>query len=196
MSALFGRRRGAWLLVVLSSLILVTAAVAAQWDEGPGDVPYVPTPPNVVEAMLKLAAVKSGDVVYDLGCGDGRIVVMAAQKFHARSAGVDIDPERIKEAEENARQAKVAGQVRFIEANLFDADIHEATVVTLYLLPDVNLRLRPKLLKDLRPGTRIVSHSFDMGDWKPDKKTEVDGRSLYLWIVTDRAKAEFNGTSK
>src|SRR5258708_2240678 len=123
---------------VLFGLILVAAPPAPQQ----GEVPYVPTPPEVVETMLKLGAVKKGDIVYDLGCGDGRIVITAAQKFRARGVGVDIDPERIKEAEQNARQAGVSDSVRFIEKNLFDVDLHEATVVTLYLLPDVNQRLR------------------------------------------------------
>ena len=141
--------------------------------------------------MLKLGQVKSSDVLYDLGCGDGRIVVTAAQKFGARGTGVDINPQRIKEAEDNARQAGVTGKVRFIEKNLFDADIHDATIVTLYLLPDVNMRLRPKLLKDLKVGTRIVSHQFDMGDWKPDQQVHMDWRTIYLWTVTEKAKAAY-----
>jgi SAM-dependent methyltransferase len=172
---------------VLGSLLIVAAPLAAQR----GDVPYVPTPTEVVDTMLKLGEVKSGDVLYDLGCGDGRIVITAAQKFGARGTGVDINPERIKEAEENARQAGVTDRVKFLEKNLFDADIHDATVVTLYLLPDVNMRLRPKLLKDLKVGTRIVSHQFDMGDWKPDKQVEVGWRVVYLWTVTEKAKEEF-----
>lgn len=155
----------------------------SQEYEYSGDVPYVPTPPEVVEQMLKLAGVNKNDVVYDLGCGDGRIVVMAAQKFGARGVGIDINPERIHEARENAAQAGVSDRVKFIEQNLFDADIHEATVVTLYLLPSVNLKLRPKLQQDLKPGSRVVSHSFDMGDWKPDKEAEFNGRRLYLWII-------------
>lgn len=168
-------------LAIFFALVLVALPVAAQFDDG-GDVPYVPTPQEVVDAMLKLAAVKPTDVVYDLGCGDGRIVITAAQKYGARGVGVDLNPERIKEANENAQKAGVK-RVQFIERNLFDADIHEATVVTLYLLPEVNKRLRPKLIKDLKPGTRIVSHSFDMGDWKPEKEQSINGRRIYLWTV-------------
>jgi ribosomal protein L11 methylase PrmA len=145
----------------------------------------------VVEAMLKLGDVKKGDVLFDLGCGDGRIVIMAAQKFGATGTGVDIDPERIREAEANAKQAGVTDRVRFLQKNLFDADFHEATVVTLYLLPEVNIRLRPKLLKELKVGTRIVSHQFDMGEWKPDKQINMDWRTVYLYTVTAQAKAQF-----
>jgi SAM-dependent methyltransferase len=151
-------------------------------------VPYVPTPPEVVETMLKVGEVKEGDILYDLGCGDGRIVIMAAQKFGATGIGLDIDPERIKEAEDNARQAGVSDRVRFLQKNFFDADFHDATVVTLYLLPHVNMLLRPKLLKELKVGTRIVSWDA-IGDWKPDKKVGV-----YLWTVTERAKAEWKST--
>jgi ribosomal protein L11 methylase PrmA len=133
--------------------------------------------------MLKLAGVKAGDVVYDLGCGDGRIVISAAKTYGAHAVGVDIDPERIQEAKANAKSAGVESQVRFEENDLFKADIHEATVVTLYLLPDVNMRLKPKLLSDLKPGTRVVSHSFDMQDWKPDKEETVEGRHIYLWTI-------------
>ncbi len=151
----------------------------------------MPTPPEVAEAMLKLAGVKSGDFVIDLGCGDGRIVIMAAQKFGARGKGVDFNPTRVKEARENARKAGVAGRVQFIQGDLFDADIHEASVVTLYLLPAVNLKLRPKLLRDLKVGTRIVSHSFDMGDWGPDNTKEPNGRIIRLWTVTEKAKTDY-----
>ncbi len=181
----------------MCAMILAAAPLAAQESEVHRDVPYVPTPPEVVETMLKLADVKKGDILYDLGCGDGRIVVMAAQKFGiARGTGYDIDPERIREAVENARQAGVSAQAHFVEKNLFDADIHDATVVTLYLLPSVNLKLRPKLLKDLKVGTRIVSHQFDMGDWEPDKKVNVDWRTVYLWTVTAQAKAKFGGETE
>jgi SAM-dependent methyltransferase len=147
------------------------------------DVPYVPSPNAVVEGKLKLAGVKANDTVYDLGCGDGRIVITAAKTYGAKAVGVDIDPERIREARANAKSAAVEEKVRFEENDLFQADIAGATVVTLYLLPSVNERLKPKLLKELKPGTRIVSHSFDMGDWRPDKEEIVDGRNLYLWIV-------------
>ena len=192
-SAIVARRRGVCLVEVVCSVMLASAPLAAQQGDVHRDVPYVPTPPDVVEAMLNLGGVKKGDIMYDLGCGDGRIVIMAAQKFGATGTGVDIDPERIKEAEENAKQAGVTGRVRFLQMNLFDADFHDATLVTLYLLPEVNIRLRPKLLKELKVGTRIVSHQFDMGEWKPDKQVSMDWRTLYLWTVTEQAKAEFGG---
>ena len=159
------------------------------------DVPYVPTTDEAVAAMLKLADIKPSDVVYDLGCGDGRIVIAAAKKFGAHGVGVDIDPARIREANENAKKAGVEKLVRFEEKDLFQADIQEANVVMLFLLNSVNLKLRPKLLRELKPGTRIVSNTFDMGDWKPDKEASVDGtvdddtslsRHLYLWIVPER----------
>lgn len=151
------------------------------------DVPFVPTSQNVVQAMLKLAGVKAGDVVYDLGCGDGRIVITAVRDFGARGVGIDINPVRIEEARANAQQAGVADRVRFEVKDLFEADIQEANVVTLYLLTSVNLKLRPKLLAELRPGTRVVSNTFEMGDWKPDRMEEVDGRNIFLWTVPERA---------
>lgn len=172
--------------------ILSVATLAAQSaPRREPDVPYVPTTEPAVEAMLKLADVKKTDVVYDLGCGDGRIVITAAKAFGARGVGIDINPVRIGEAKENAKKAGVENQVRFEENDLFEADIHEATVVTLFLLPHINLKLRPKLLKDLKPGTRIVSNTFDMGDWKPEKEATVPdsgvdsylSHKLYLWIV-------------
>jgi SAM-dependent methyltransferase len=155
------------------------------------DVPYVPTTEGAVEAMLQLANVKKTDIVYDLGCGDGRIVIAAAKNFGAHAVGIDIDPVRINEARENAKKAAVENLVRFEENDLFKADIHEATVVTLFLLSSINLKLRPKLLADLKPGTRVVSNTFDMGDWKPDKQATVGDPSeeyslshkLYLWLV-------------
>jgi precorrin-6B methylase 2 len=147
------------------------------------DVPYVPTPQPVVDAMLKLGEVKKGDILYDLGSGDGRIPITAAKVYGVRGTGIDINPERIAEAEANAKAEKVTDRVRFLNQDLFEANIGDATVVTLYLLPSINLKLRPKLWKELKPGTRIVSHSFDMGDWQPEKRIEVDGRYLYLWRV-------------
>ncbi|MEZ5353973.1 MAG: class I SAM-dependent methyltransferase [Bryobacteraceae bacterium] len=150
------------------------------------EVPYVPTPPEVVDAMLAMAAVKSSDVVYDLGCGDGRIVIAAAKKYGATGTGFDIDPERIKEATENARHEGVTGKVRFVKQDLFEADLSAASVITMYLLPSVNLRLRPKLLRELKPGTRLVSHAFDMGDWKPEKEDQIDGRRIYFWTIPER----------
>lgn len=159
------------------------------------DVPYVPTTEPAVQAMLTLAGVTKNDIVYDLGCGDGRIVVAAA-KLGARGVGIDINPERIKEANANAKQAGVEKLVRFEENDLFQADIHEATVVTMFLLPAINLKLKPKLLKDLKPGTRLVSNTFDMGDWKAEKETtletgsdeDISGLSyrFYLWRVPAR----------
>ncbi len=179
--------------LAICSLLFLGMPLWAQFDGGPGEVPYVPTPNEVVEAMLKLGGIKAADVVYDLGCGDGRIVIMAAQKYGARGVGVDIDPERIKEANDNARAAAVADKVKFIEKNLFEADFKEASLVTLYLLPDVNLRLRPKLLRELKTGSRIVSHAFNMENWQPDQKETVNGKTIYLWHVTEKAKAEFGG---
>lgn len=146
------------------------------------DVPYVPTPPEVVDEMLKVANVGANDVIYDLGSGDGRIVITAAQRFGTRGVGVDIDPERVAEAKANAQKAGVSDRVEFRQQDLFQTDLKEASVVTLYLLPEVNLRLRPKLLQ-LKPGTRIVSHAFDMGDWKPEQVRQVNGRTVYYWTV-------------
>ena len=177
--------------VLLLGLLCAPWPVFAQYDEFGGDVPYVPTPPPIVEAMLKLGKIQPADFVIDLGCGDGRIVIMAVEKFGARGMGFDLNPQRIAEAKENAKKAGVEEKVEFIERNLFEADVSKATLVTLYLLPDVNLRLRPKLLRELRTGARIVSHSFDMGDWKPDKKIEVNGKTLYFWEVTEKAKRDF-----
>jgi ubiquinone/menaquinone biosynthesis C-methylase UbiE len=151
------------------------------------DVPYVPTRAEIVEEMLRMADVKPADVVYDLGCGDGRIVIMAAEKFGARGVGIDIDPRRIEEARANAAKAGVADRAEFRVGDLFKADIREATVVTLYLLPEVNLRLKPKLLADLRPGTRVVSHDFSMGDdWKPERAVKLQNDTIYFWTIPAR----------
>ena len=166
----------------LAAGVLIAMSVAAAQTPHL-DVPYVPSPNPVVDGMLKLAGVSAGDTVYDLGCGDGRIVIAAAKAYGAKGVGVDINPERVEEARANAKSAKVDDKVRFEENDMFKANIANATVVTLYLLPDVNLRLKAKLMKELKPGTRIVSHSFDMGDWKPEKEQTVEGRQIFLWTV-------------
>ena len=150
------------------------------------DVIYVPTPQPVVDAMLKLAQVKKGDILYDLGSGDGRIPVTAARVYGIRATGIDIDPERIAEAKANVAQNKVGNLVTIRQEDLFQADFRDASVVTLYLLPSLNEKLKPRLLAELKPGTRIVSNTFDMGDWKPEKTEEVEGRTIYLWTVPKR----------
>src|SRR5688572_24358088 len=161
-----GNLNGARFVGAACAVALACAFVAAPQQQVKKDVPFVPTLPEIVDEMLRLANVGRDDVVYDLGCGDGRLVIAAVKKFGAKlGVGVDIDPQRIKESSENARAAGVANRVKFIEQDLFKTDISEATVVMLYLLPEVNLRLGPKLWAELRPGTRVVSNSFDMGDW-------------------------------
>ena len=151
------------------------------------DVPYVPTRPEVVAKMLQMARVGKDDVLYDLGCGDGRIVVTAAKLYGTRGTGIDINPERIKESRENAAREGVTPLVTFLEQDLFRTDFHEATVVTLYLLSSVNLRLRPILFEQLRPGTRVVSHDFAMDTWKPDDsavvETETISHDVYFWVI-------------
>ena len=182
------RGAGKWLFAAAITIVIGSALVYAQQLKK--DVPYVPTPQNVVDKMLEMAAVKKDDVVYDLGSGDGRIVITAAKKYGVRGVGVDIDPERVKEANANAVQAGVANRVKFLEQDLFKTDLKEASVVTLYLLPEVNLRLRPKLWQELKPGTRVVSHAFDMGDWVPEQTAEVEGRKIYYWVVPKVAPAK------
>ena len=152
------------------------------------DVIFVPTPQEVVEDMLRLVDMKKGDVLYDLGSGDGRIAIAAAKKYGVRAVGIDIDPQRIREANENARKAGVTDLVQFRQEDLFKADFRDATVVTLYLLPDLNVKLRPRLWDELKPGTRIISHQFDMGTWKPEKKLESNGRTVYFWTVPAKKK--------
>ena len=147
-------------------------------------VPYVPTDQDVVEKMLELAEVKKGDVVYDLGSGDGRIVVTAAKKYGVKAFGFEIDPQRIKESHENIKKAGVGKLVEIRQQDILTVDVSPASVVTMYLLPDVNLKLRPTLLKQLKPGSPVVSHDFDMGDWKPEKTIQVgDSATLYLWRI-------------
>jgi len=171
------------LLVV--GLTQITPLAQAQAPLRTPDVIYVPTPQTVVDAMLKMANVTKNDVVYDLGCGDGRIVITAAKQFGARGVGIDIDPQRIKESNENAVTAGVTDKVKFSNSDIFaeSTNLSEATVVTLYLLPSLNVKLIPKLKRELKPGTRIVSNSFDMGEWEPEKTMEVDGRMIYFWTI-------------
>lgn len=150
------------------------------------DVVYVPTPQPVVDAMLNMAGVKAGDVLYDLGSGDGRIPITAAKRFGIRATGIDINPERISEANANAEEAGVTNKVTFKQADLFEEDFSDATVVTLYLLESLNVKLRPRLLAELKPGTRIVSHAFGMGDWPAEKSQEIDNNVIYMWTVPER----------
>jgi len=171
-------------------LLILMSGMGFLWAAGPGfaqsrvpDVHYEPTPQLIVEDLLKMAEVNRTDIIYDLGCGDGRFVITAAKKYGARGVGIDIDPERIKESNQNARVEGVMEKVKFIEGDLFETDIREATVVALYLLPEMNMQLRPKLLKDLKPGSRVVSHEFDMYDWPPDKTGKLGRNKYYLWVV-------------
>lgn len=150
------------------------------------DVPYVPTPQQVVDRMLQIAGVKPTDLVMDIGCGDGRMVVTAAKEYGARGFCNDIDPVRIAEAKENAQRAGVTDKIEFRQGNLFDVDLSQADVLPMYLLETINLKLRPKILATAKPGARIVSHAFTMGDWKPDLSETVDGRHIHLWIVPAR----------
>jgi SAM-dependent methyltransferase len=159
-----------------ASLNLAPAAVEL-------DVPYVPTPMRVVRKMLNLAEVGENDIVYDLGSGDGRIVITAAKERGARGVGIDMNPERIRESKANAAEAQVGDRVTFLQQDLFQTDISEATVLTLYLLRRVNLEIRPKILYELRPGTRVVSHAFDMGEWEPDQVVRVGSNTVFYWVV-------------
>lgn len=181
--------------IVLTLLISVLAAAQSTAPARTPDVIFVPTPYPVVDEMLRLANISSKDIVYDLGCGDGRTVIMAAKKYGARGVGIDIDPQRIQESIANAKKEGVSDKVKFLQQDLFQSDFHEATAVMLYLLSSLNLKLRPMLLEQLAPGTPIVSHDFDMGDWKPDKEetVQVDGTThrVYRWIVPAKASGKW-----
>jgi SAM-dependent methyltransferase len=178
-----GRARLTTIALATAAFITISASVLAERAGTPAlDVPYVPTPPEVVERMLDMADVKPGDFVIDLGSGDGRIAIAAAKRG-ARAFGVDIDPQRVEEAQLNARRAGVEDKAAFSRQNLFETRIAEATVLTMYLLQKVNLDLRPRVLDELKPGTRVVSHAFSMGEWKPDDHAEVGFRQVYMWIV-------------
>ena len=160
------------------------AQLPEQMEQPPRlDVPYVPTPQEVVDRMLAIAKVSGKDFVMDLGCGDGRMLVTAASKFGSRGRGVDLNPVRIKEATANAQSAKVSDKVTFEVKNLFETSISDADVLTMYLLPSVNLQLRPRIFDEMKPGSRIVSHSFDMGDWDADLRDQVNYSRIYYWVV-------------
>ena len=189
-------RRARLTTIALATAAFITlsdSALAQRSDRPLLDVPYVPTPPEVVDHMLEMAAVQPEDIVIDLGSGDGRIAIAAARKG-ARALGIDIDPERIFEAQENARKAGVQDRVRFQRQNLFDAKLSDATVLTMYLLTQVNLDLRPRLLAELKPGTRVVSHAFDMGSWQPDVYAEIGHRQVFMWIVPANAAGRWAGS--
>lgn len=187
----FAAAFGSIALMLATLLAPVPATAQAQAAAPPKlDVPYVPTPPEVVERMLDLAKVNKGDTLFDLGCGDGRIVVTAAKERGAKGTGIDINPQRIAEAKENARIAGVEDRVNFRVGDLFTSNFADATVVTLYLLPDVNRKLRPQLWKQLKVGTRVVSHDFDMGpEWPPQKTEKIGNKTLYFWTITPENKA-------
>ena len=188
-STWWGNDRSYALAAKILTGVFVSACLARSQAPVPQvqiNAPFVPNAEEVVRAMLKMAQVKSSDTVYDLGCGDGRIVIAAAKEYGAHGVGIDIKPDLIRESRANAQKAGVEALVKFEVNDLFEADIHNASVVVLYLLPDMNLRLRPKLLRDLKPGTRIVSHDFDMGPWKAEKEEAVGSGRIYLWIVPAR----------
>ncbi|MEX0804684.1 MAG: methyltransferase domain-containing protein [Candidatus Binatia bacterium] len=168
-------------------LSVPTGVAHAQDLESKKIVPFVPTPQEVVDKMIELGRVKKGDVVYDLGSGDGRIVITAAKKG-ARAVGFDVDGDLVKESRENIRKAGVEKLAEIKQQDILTVDLSPATVVTMYLLPDVNLKLKPNLLKQLKPGSRVVSHAFDMGEWKPDKVERVNGRTIYLWTIPAKGR--------
>jgi tRNA G37 N-methylase Trm5 len=181
-----------WALAFVFALLPATSLKLVQAQEGK-IVPYVPTPQEVVERMLELAGVKKGDVVYDLGSGDGRIVVTAAKKYGVRAVGFEIDPERIKESRENIKKAGVGHLVEIRQQDIRTVDLSPAAVLTMYLLPEVNLMIRPNIWKQMKPGSRVVSHDFDMGDWKPLKSEnfkDANGwdHNIYLWHVETEKK--------
>lgn len=172
--------------LVCAASVLWSGAAAQKPGREP-DILFVPTREAVADQMLTLAGIQSSDVVYDLGSGDGRVLILAAQKYGARGVGIEIDPKLVKLARDVAREGEVADRVRFIEGDLFEADISGATLVTIYLSPRVNARLEPKLKAELRPGTRIVSHQFTIGTWPPEKTMRGDdGTILYLWTIPPR----------
>lgn len=185
---------------IMPSILLITFSVTVVpgycQDAKSPDVIFVPTEQAVVDEMLRMANLSENSVVYDLGCGDGRIVITAAIHYAARGVGIDIDPERIRESKQNARAMGVSDRVKFLQEDIFQADFHEATAVMLYLSSAVNVRLRPLLLRQLKPGTPIVSHDFLMGDWQPDETSSVNGAAVLLWIVPARVAGVWHWTIK
>lgn len=172
--------------VICATLILSLGCAAQTTSDQPLDVEYFPTPQEAVDKMLEMAGVTEQDYVIDLGSGDGRIPITAAKRYGAKALGVDIDPERIAEAKDNARKAGVGDRVTFKRQDLFDTDISKASVLTMFLLGSINMKLRPRILSELKPGTRVVSYTFNMGDWTPDRVAKVGDRPIYLWIVPER----------
>src|SRR5262245_7476480 len=179
---------------VIFGLVVFAGLAGIAFSQVRLDVPYVPTPQDVVERMLDMAKLTKDDFHIDLGSGDGRIAITAAKRG-ARSIGVDLNPTRIAEANENAKKAGVTDRVTFIQGNLFEQDIGKANVLTMYLLQGVNLQLRPRILADLRPGSRVVSHAFSMNEWEPDQHVNLTGRNLYLWIVPGKAEGTWQAES-
>lgn len=195
------QRRYRWLPFLLACTLLFAAGTprlgvaqtddstsfpwAAPTDTVESDVPYVPTPQKVVARMLEVANVSEDDVVYDLGSGDGRIVITAAKQFGARGVGVEIDPQLVEKARANAREAGVADRVEFRQGDMFKTDLSDATVVTLYLFPEINIKLRPKLFTELDPGDRVVSHDFDMDEWEPKRVVEMGTDTIYFWTIPE-----------
>ncbi len=179
---------------IIVGLALLAAVAGTTYAQLRLDVPYVPTPQEVVDRMLDMAKLTKDDFHIDLGSGDGRIVVTAAKRG-ARSMGVDLNPTRIAEANENAKKAGVTDRVTFVQGNLFEMDIGKANVLTMYLLQGVNLQLRPRILAELKPGSRVVSHAFSMNEWEPDQHANVNGRNLYLWIVPAKAEGSWQAES-
>jgi len=187
--ALFWALIGPWQLSDFNFGALPISVAGAQDSsfESKKIVPFVPSPQEVVDKMIDLAGVKKGDVVFDVGSGDGRIVIAAAKKG-AKATGFEIDGDLVKESRENIRKAGVQNLAEIRQQDILTVDFSPASVVTMYLLPDVNLKLKPNLLSQLKPGSRVVSHSFDMGDWKPDKVERVDGRTIYLWTIPEKRR--------
>jgi len=195
--ALLGPRIGRSISPIVTIFIAGALLALATAQRAPArDVPYVPTPQHVVDKMLEMGQVGPEDFIIDLGSGDGRIPITAAQRHGTRGLGVDIDPVRITEANVNAEKAKVTDKVEFREEDLFKTDLSKATVLTLYLLPEVNIKLRPRILEQLKPGARVVSHSFHMGDWAPDRVEEIDGRKIHLWIIPATLKGRWQVTEE